>query len=113
MSFLCSKEQGTPTSRLNINTRPVISKDKVNYTVVKTSSYLIVDSLMRIATVKPPIKDTPKEDKPPNKGQTNSRYSCIYIRYKERVLFQAVIHLLLAGIFYFGHTKRGFCMTEI
>ncbi len=23
-------------------------------------------------TVKPPIKDTPKEDKPPNKGQTKS-----------------------------------------
>ncbi len=25
-----------------------------------------------VSTVKPPIKDTPKEDKPPNKGQTKS-----------------------------------------
>ena len=25
-------------------------------------------------TVKPPIKDTPKEDKPPNKGQVESTH---------------------------------------
>ena len=27
---------------------------------------------VHVATVKPPIKDTPKEDKPPNKGQAKS-----------------------------------------
>ncbi len=32
-------------------------------------------------TVKPPIKDTPKEDKPPNKGQTKSTLD-IYTLYK-------------------------------
>ncbi len=32
-------------------------------------------------TVKPPIKDTPKKDKPPNKGQTKSTHS-IYTPYK-------------------------------
>ncbi len=32
----------------------------------------IILSKVKLATVKPPIKDTPREDKPPNKGQTKS-----------------------------------------
>ena len=27
--------------------------------------------------MEPPIKDTPKEDRPPNKGHARSSYSCI------------------------------------
>ena len=33
------------------------------------------------ATVKPPIKDTPKEDKPPNKGQAES--ASVYTLYRK------------------------------
>ena len=32
-------------------------------------------------TVKPPIKDTPKEDKPPNKGQAKSTH--VYTLYRK------------------------------
>ncbi len=34
-----------------------------------------------MSTVKPPIKDTPREEKPPNKGQ-NQKYPSIYTPYK-------------------------------
>ena len=37
-----------------------------------------------LSTVKPPIKDTPKEDKPPNKGQAES--TLVYTLYKKNHL---------------------------
>ena len=37
-----------------------------------------------LTTVKPPIKDTPKEDKPPNKGQAES--TLVYALYRKSPL---------------------------
>ena len=39
---------------------------------------------MHCSTVKPPIKDTPKEDKPPNKGQAES--TLVYTLYSRSPL---------------------------
>ena len=38
----------------------------------------------RLVTVRPPIKDTLKEDKPPNKGQAES--ICVYTLYRKSPL---------------------------
>ena len=40
--------------------------------------------LAELSTVKPLIKDTPKEDKPPNKGQAKSTH--VYTLYRESPL---------------------------
>ena len=47
--------------------------------------YRYLDRILKnISTVKPPIKDTPKEDKPPNKGQAES--TLVYTLYRKSPL---------------------------
>ena len=47
-------------------------------------STLITVELQNLGLVKPPIKNTPKEDKPPNKGQAKSTH--VYTLYRKSPL---------------------------
>ena len=58
-----------------------------NHQLIGTVS-LELHAYIYIYTVKPPIKDTPKEDKPPNKGQAESTLVYTYTPQKEDSLYK-------------------------
>ena len=52
--------------------------DNFMLVIGQVSLYVCHGSLFKTISYTVTIKDTPKEDKPPNKGQLSQKYSCIH-----------------------------------